>query len=326
MSTNDIITLAISGIAAGAAVGSWLWAKRAAASAAKATEIEAQRRHVELEPMFDMTWRKSGGSRAQIEIKLVGPPGLGRLDSVLVVVRDDSLDHSSRNAGGPSAEDLEAQIWGPMRFTPSVDGAPETGRSVAPFALDRGGSRPLSMQENPAPPWSGSDPSWWTRQYAGKPILLTIECHAGDQMWTVPLELQRRPVFVSRSYPAGELGVQDEIGLRAAEELLALVGECVAQVPIVFVLDSRADSPLWHSERTDALRPVTERLAHFAYARLPLLPDPDVRDGFRAFQAACESLAGTSLTSGLLNDAVKRVRDIAAKLRAALVDYTGGAD
>jgi len=132
----------------------------------------------------------ASGERATLRVALVGPAALDRLDRVTVRIRDDIPGRAPVTPGGPTAEEIARQVWGPYRFVPGVDGADQTGRSVAPFGLLLGDWRPLALERTPAPTWS-SDATAWQRQYNDQPVRLTLACvREGDEPWTVPQEVR----------------------------------------------------------------------------------------------------------------------------------------
>lgn len=62
--------------------------------------LEQQRRHDELIPQFDITYRRSGSSDvATLCLAFVGPVGLDRLDGVEVAVLNDRPDRRPMTAG-----------------------------------------------------------------------------------------------------------------------------------------------------------------------------------------------------------------------------------
>ncbi len=119
----------------------------------------------------------------------MGPPGLDRLDRLIVSIRDDIHGRAPVTAAEPTAEQIAEQVWGPYRFVRSVDGADTTGRSVAPVSLLLGDWRPFALEHTPPPPWS-SDSGGWRQQYADQPVRLTLTCYRQDhEPWTVPVEV-----------------------------------------------------------------------------------------------------------------------------------------
>ena len=99
--------------------------------------------------------------KAYVEIRLTGPTELDRLARVEVFIRDDhqrELVHP--HMGGPTQADINAQVWGPCRFAPGIDGAPSDGRRVPAFELNRGSTRKLLMERTQPPPWSQDQAGW----------------------------------------------------------------------------------------------------------------------------------------------------------------------
>jgi hypothetical protein len=186
----EALLVAVGAVAAIAAVGAW-WAARSSSQASAAmTAIERRRWHADLTPQFELVCRVASGERATLRVALVGPAGLDRLDRVTVRIRDDIPGRAPVTSGGPTAEEIARQVWGPYRFVPGVDGADQTGRSVAPFGLLLGDWRPLALERTSAPTWS-SDATAWHRQYNDQPVRLTLACvREGDEPWTVPQEVR----------------------------------------------------------------------------------------------------------------------------------------
>lgn len=190
MTLAEALLVAVGGVAAVAAVGAW-WAARSSSQASAAmTAIERRRWHADLTPQFELACQVTTGERAKLRVALVGPAALDRLDRVTVRIRDDIPGRAPVTSGGPTAEEIARQVWGPYRFVPGVDGADQTGRSVAPFGLLLGDWRPLALERTPSPTWS-TDPAGWRRQYDDHPVQLTLMCvREGDERWTVPLKVQ----------------------------------------------------------------------------------------------------------------------------------------
>jgi hypothetical protein len=187
---TEALLVAVGAVAAIAAVGAW-WAARSSSQASAAmTAIERRRWHADLTPQFELTCRVTSGERAELRVALVGPAALDHLDRVTVRIRDDIPGRAPVTPGGPTAEEIVQQVWGPYQFVPGVDGADQTGRSVAPFGLLLGEWRPLALERTPAPTWS-AEPDGWRRQYNEQPVRLTLACvREGDEPWTVPKEVR----------------------------------------------------------------------------------------------------------------------------------------
>lgn len=151
------------------------------------TRIEQHRWHTDLTPQFDVTCHETGAGRAELWVEFVGPPGLDQLDEVTITIRDDIRGREAFTiAGGPTAEQIGQQVWGPYRFQPSADGADSNGRSVAPIELILGDQRRFALQQTPPPPWS-NDTGGWRQQQAGQSVRLTFTCRRdGYEPWHVP--------------------------------------------------------------------------------------------------------------------------------------------
>jgi hypothetical protein len=186
----EALLVVVGAVAAAAAVGAW-WAARSSSQASAAmTAIERHRWHADLTPQFEFRCRVTSGERAELRVALAGPAGLDRLDRVTIRIRDDIPGRAPVISGGPTAEEIARQVWGPYRFVPGVDGADQTGRRVAPFGLLLGDWRPLALERTPAPTWA-ADPAGWRRQFDDQPVRLTLAClREGDEPWTIPLEVQ----------------------------------------------------------------------------------------------------------------------------------------
>jgi hypothetical protein len=187
--TIEILGVAAALAAAVAAIGAWVAARYSARATAALTAIEQRRLHAELTPVFELSCQPAGGDRAELRVAFVGPPGLDRLDQVTVMIRDDIRGRKAVTAGGPTAEEIAAQVWGPYRFVPGVDGADKSGRGVEPVSLMLGDWRPFSLERTRPPTWSNDDAKW-RRQYADQPVRLEITCQRdGYSPWVIPLEV-----------------------------------------------------------------------------------------------------------------------------------------
>ena len=199
MNTTWSIVLAVLGLLAAtagavAAIGSWRAAGRANQAATILATIEKDRRHTELTPSFDITCHRSPtGDAAYLHLTLTGPPGLDRLDGAAISVRDDRSNRSPIVAGGPTAEELAAVIWGPLRFRPHVNDADELGRSIPSFPLARQESTRFALEPSLVPHWV-ADQDYWRRQYADHPLRVNLTCtREGHEPWTILIDVPIEP-------------------------------------------------------------------------------------------------------------------------------------
>jgi hypothetical protein len=188
MITSDwiaIAALAVSLVVPSFAV--WYTRRQAVANKEVAT-IATARRHDELTPQLKITCTEQYGDRAELHVTFVGPPGLGHLDEIRIEILDDRPDRQliPGHRADVSIEKFRQFIWGPYRFVHGVDGADAVGRTVTPFALDRGDGRPFVLDRSYHPYWYTS-PENWQQAQAGQPVRLRITCQTtGHEPSTIP--------------------------------------------------------------------------------------------------------------------------------------------
>lgn len=177
--------------AAVAAVGAWRAASRSDKAATALTAIEQDRRHGELTPQLRFQFKDPGNGQPLLRVYLDGPASLNYLDRIDLTIRDDMPGRAQfPQIGALTPEQIERQIWGPYRFTPHVDGASQDGRTMAPFDLPVGESRPFALEPTLAPPWSNDQGNWWRNKYKDTPLRLTLECHKdGHEPWLLKFEV-----------------------------------------------------------------------------------------------------------------------------------------
>lgn len=152
--------------------------------------LDGDRRHAELCPQLQVDLVHGPGAGADqplLTIQLTGPAESDGLQ-VTVTVRDDHRHEPIGRAGEPSAEDLAAQVWGPFRLRPGVDGADPVGRGADPVQLRLNEPRRFQLERTPPPRWA--IPGDWTAEYAGQPARLTFDCTLpGHAPWRVDREI-----------------------------------------------------------------------------------------------------------------------------------------
>ncbi|SEC88780.1 hypothetical protein SAMN05216489_01884 [Streptomyces sp. 3213] len=183
-------TAVFSAIATG---GAWLAARRANSTAEAVARIERERWHAELTPQFRVTLERGDGDRATLSVHLAGPLPLHHLDEIRVEVKQsDDMDYTPTLAGGPTLEQVNAQVWGPYRFVPRVNDADENGQVMPGFPLRVGAGRPLAMERTRPPHWQeGNDrEARWRDKWLNKPMRLVLICRRDDfAPWEVPYDL-----------------------------------------------------------------------------------------------------------------------------------------
>jgi hypothetical protein len=208
--TVSILALIISIPAAVAAVASARASKQSATAAATAASIELDRRHNErcprlkiacspINPQSDLT-----SDQLRLTVALVGPPELDRLDQMTVTIRDDrpGRGDGAQRPGGPSPDEVRAQVWSPYRFVPGtgpgadpsrgVPGADSTGRTTPTSGVLVGDALLFVLEPTLPPRWSNQTTDDWRREQ-GAVLKLAVECHdSGDRPWTITAEIDTR--------------------------------------------------------------------------------------------------------------------------------------
>lgn len=208
MALAALIVAILSGIISLAGVGYTRSAAQANRRSALADEttaaLESDRRHAELTPRLRLRCvpENPGSEGYKLTVELLGPPELGRLDELILTVRDDHpwRGQHSLSAGGPSPEEVAAFVWSPVKFRrgtgPGADpvrgvpGADDMGRSTPTSGMPVGESLPFFLDPTSPPPWSrGQTSSGWRRE-RGTILRLSFQCHKnGHQPWTVVGEI-----------------------------------------------------------------------------------------------------------------------------------------
>lgn len=191
---SDIASFSAAALSAVAAVGSWKAARRANSTANAVANIERDRWHADLAPQFSITIERAEGDRATLDVQLVGPLPLHHLDRVsIAIVSSDDADRMPQLAGSRTQEEIDAQVWGPYRFTHGADGADVNGHTVRPVPLQVGRGRPFSIERTRPPHWQeGEDVNTrWRNQWLRKPLRLVITCtQEGFEPWVVPCDVE----------------------------------------------------------------------------------------------------------------------------------------
>lgn len=142
---------------------------------------DADRRHEELAPQVHVAVRRKHSDQAVLEVTVTGPSSLERLDTLRIRLEDD---HPRRpvTVGTHTQEDLDAQLWGPYRFSQSE------GRTTELSHVTVGQLHTLRLTATSPPPWTV--PEHWRQDQDGAPVFVTVQCHSGRKTWT-PLRRER---------------------------------------------------------------------------------------------------------------------------------------
>lgn len=188
-------------------------AKHANAAATTLADIESQRRHSELCPRLRVIcepWEPGTKDILRLRVMQVGPPGLDRIDRLIVTIRNDHFRRSEgyrERVGGPTAEEIKAHIWGPYRFRPSTGPdearADGTGReTVYDAELPIGEELPFVLEPTMPGHWmSGMSQSDWLQQ-RGTVIRLAFTAeHHKHGTWYLPCEIDTAQLPVTVYVP-----------------------------------------------------------------------------------------------------------------------------
>lgn len=155
-------------------------------------QIERDRWHRELTPTVGFRLTAERGWM-ELLVRYGGPAAVGRLEHLELTIRDDR-DRSGDQllAGGLTAEERAATIWGPYRFRASADGVDELGRTVAPLTLLRGEVFRLALDTTQPHRHYGGGSTAWEGDYREKDLRLWVNCHIdGHKPWHLTADIPR---------------------------------------------------------------------------------------------------------------------------------------
>lgn len=197
--TITVIALAATVAAAVAALGSWKAAGTANETTAKLADIERDRRHEELTPLFQFAFLPTANApgSADLRVMLTGG-GLERIDEVTVTILDEALpDHWAHGLPqGVTPEQAAAFVWGPWEFNTGATEQVASNRQSKPRPLTLGGRNAdnFSMVRTGPGRWMTDTDEMWQRAHPG-PLRLRLTCHcAGYKPWTLFQDVPVQPV------------------------------------------------------------------------------------------------------------------------------------
>lgn len=193
--TLSIIALVIALVSAGAALGLWRSAHRANQISATVAEIEANRRHDEQTPEFEVkiAQNRSARDHADLTVRLRRP---ARLDEVVITILDEAnVDHwgSGRLPDGVTQEEAELFVWGPWEFNDGARQQVANKRTTLPRRYSRADGKDgdvLDLVRTRPGHWMGGmTQQSWERDREG-PVRLSFECRLdGEEPWQVSYEV-----------------------------------------------------------------------------------------------------------------------------------------
>lgn len=192
-------------LAALATLAALVYARRAASSAedsaqaaAETARLDAERRHDELIPQFQITFLERGSGSAdqgELRVELAGPAGLPGLDEVTITILDDAdSDHWARGLPtGVTEEQARLFVWGPWEFNTGASIQVSDNRTTRPRPYSRASGANwdrLSLRRTRPGHWMSMDDERWRKQQPG-PIRLQVTSRRGGEHWS---ELYEIPV------------------------------------------------------------------------------------------------------------------------------------
>ncbi len=202
-----IAALVVSIVAAAASLGAVWYTRRAArsaetaaAAAEKTAALDAERRHAELTPQFDLacTAGQNGtGDHGELRVTLTGPDGLDRLDEVTIVILDESgADHWGHGyPTGVGEEEARRFVWGPWEFSTGTSAQVTGNRTTRPRPYSRADGRNwdrLSLVRTRPGRWMSMSQEQWQKQIQG-PVRLQITGRRGGEQWILLREVEPSP-------------------------------------------------------------------------------------------------------------------------------------
>ncbi|MDT0377212.1 hypothetical protein RM572_00275 [Streptomyces sp. DSM 42041] len=191
--TISAAAAAASAVAAGAAL---ITAHRAHKTAKTVARIESDRWLHELTPTFETALRRipDNGSLVTLHLTLTGPVALKYLEGVSLTVRNDNVNQRLVISRNTPLSEVEAQVWGPLRFVPSSTEADVDGRTIPTHAMTVGDSLRLAMTKTTPPSWIAGGEEQWELMHGQAPLRLWADCRSEKHgVWRVPVQADIPP-------------------------------------------------------------------------------------------------------------------------------------
>lgn len=199
-----VAALVVAIVAAAAALAALGYARRSArsaeTSAAAAQEtaaLDAERRHAELTPEFDIACTAGANcvdGIGELSVTLTGPGGLDRLDEVTIVILDEAgVNHWGHGyPTGVNDEEARQFVWGPWEFNTGARAQVTDNRTTRPRPYSRADGQNwdrLSLSRTRPGHWMATSQEQWQKQRTG-PVRLRITARRGGEQWVLPREVE----------------------------------------------------------------------------------------------------------------------------------------
>lgn len=183
--SGETANVVIAGAAFLTAVASWHATARASDTAEAMRRIEHDRWRHEFAPVlvFQPVHQPAPHQRkTMLRFKFDGPAMHERV-TVRMSIFPDGRFRKPGVTHGLTRQQIEAQVWGPYRFEPGIDGASGDGKSVPEFTLSLGQQRSFWLIEtDPPASYPGGQAEWW-HHYCESPVRVRVEITAGGETW-----------------------------------------------------------------------------------------------------------------------------------------------
>jgi hypothetical protein len=201
-----IAALLVSIVAAGISLAAVRYARRSAraaetsaAAAEQTSALDAERRHAELTPEFDIACAAGANGvdgNGELTVTLTGPGGLDRLDEVTIAILDEAgTNHWGRGyPTGVSEEEARRFVWGPWEFNTGASAQVADNRTTRPRPYSRADGQNwdrLSLTRTRPGHWMATTQEHWQKQMTG-PVRLQITARRGSERWILLREVEYR--------------------------------------------------------------------------------------------------------------------------------------
>lgn len=171
---------------------------RSAVASEKRLAVDTNRRESELTPRFRLTLQpENEGGTWRLDVLLLGPHELKRLDGLAVRIRDDHPWRSQWSVEFGLTSEPTKEIWGPLQLLPGSPGVTNVpgvstdpiGRVKQTAGMPVGEILSFLLVGTEPPSWSDWPIDMWKRM-RGTKLRLELEAQReGLELWTLPCEI-----------------------------------------------------------------------------------------------------------------------------------------